>query len=407
MILIPVNGKNERMGSLFKTPKHLLLYKGKPAIVHTVDYMSQFGEVRILANEITYYDELKALFGDIVVPVKATDNVIDTLAQGPLKGPLWIVDCDIVPVSLNVPVQSTVYCFKNSFGPNQYSNFMLDVENNIVDCNEKGYRYDYCGAGIYYFSSPERFTDNMIGCTSVSQVVKKCIDKCDFKADTGSEIFRLGSLPDITGGFTGNEVQKTITKRGKTVHNEWKWYRAYEDKNDIPNIISYYDNQITMELVEETGPLDVMAVAGLIEKYRYYPRLNDLDFPIYIERIITHLLSNPGITNGEKLLSDLQYCNPQKSFAHGDLSVTNVIQSGRPKLIDPLYSDTMFGSHVLDQAKFLFSLKFYHNDLKNYELFLSTVNSTKINTLIASECVRVATYNKNFNFIAENLINEL
>jgi hypothetical protein len=402
MVIIPINGLNSRMGSLFKTPKHLLLYKGRPAIEHTVEYMTQFGEVRILANEIMYYDKLKEMFGDIVVPVVGTDNVIDTIKQGPLKGPIWIVDCDIVPVNLNIPIENTVYCFKNN-GPNQYSNFMVDVDYNVLDCNEKGYRYDYCGAGIYYFSSADQLTDNMEGCTSVSHVVRKC----NFKADVTSEIFRLGSLPDITGGFTGNEVEKTMTKRGKTTFAEWTWYRAYEDKNDIPRILGFFDDTLTMELVEEEGPIEVNQVADLIEKYRYYPKMNDLDFEIYIKRIEGHLQSN-RIANGQKLLKELTYCNPQPSFAHGDLSVTNVIQSSTgPKLIDPLYSDKMFGSHVLDQAKFLFSLKFYRNDLKNYELFLQTVNFPRINALIASECVRVATYNKNFNFIAENLINEL
>lgn len=405
MIIVPVNGLNERMGSLFKTPKHLLLYEGKPAIVRTVDYMSQFGEVRVLANDIRYYDDLKAILGDIVVPVKATDNVIDTISQISIKGPLWIVDCDVVPVSLNIPLHSTVYCFKNPFGVNQYSNYMVDVDNNVIDCNEKGYKYDYSGAGIYYFSSPEQFTDNAFGCKSVSEVVRKA---GDFKADVTSTIFRLGSLPDITGGFTGNRVMKTITKTGKTTFNEYKWYQAYEDKADIPKVIAYYNEQITMELVEDSALLDVGQVAGLIEKYRYYPPMNMLPFSIYIDRIDTHLQSNRGISNGSKLLRNLHYCAPRPSFAHGDLSVTNVIPTATgPKLIDPLYSDTMFGSYSLDQAKFLFSLKYYKNDKENFEKFLSTVHTERMDVLMASECVRVATYNKNFNFIAENLINEL
>lgn len=404
MIIIPCNGLNERMSALFKTPKHLLLYQGKPAILRTVEYMEQFGEVRVLANEYRYYEELKKLLGDIVIPVVGTDNVIDTINQMDYKGPLWIVDCDVVPLSLNIPIDNTVYCFKNPLGLNQYSNFLLDVDNNVLDCNEKGYKYDYSGAGIYYFASPDTFEKNSDGCASVSQVVARC----EFVADTTSEIFRLGTLPDITGGFTGNKVMKSITKSGTTTENEKKWYDAYEDKNDIPKVVSYYDNKLTLEFVAESAPLDVMQVALLIEKYRYYKPMNDLGFGVYIDRIEKHLMSNVGISNGHKLLKELVYCAPRPSFAHGDLSVTNVIPTtDGMKLIDPLYSETMFGSHSLDQAKFLFSLKYYKNDNENFDKFLSTVHTERMDVLIAAECVRVATYNKNFNFIAENLINEL
>jgi hypothetical protein len=70
----------------------------------------------------------------------------------------------------------------------------------------------------------------------------------------------------------------------------------------------------------------------------------------------------------------------------------------------------MFGCYVIDYAKLLFSLKFYSHDLMKYNMLYGRLveeYEQYLPTLIACECVRVATYKKQFSFIAENLINEL
>ncbi len=414
MTIIPINGKNERMGGLFKTPKHLLIVDGVPALKRTVEYMSQFGEVVILAGEQYYGDiKLEWLTEDCTVKkVLPTSNVIETIHQyifslDELDEELYIVDCDVVPVQLRAIWGNCVYCFENTKKINHYSNYFIK-DDKIVDCNEKTYLYDHAGAGVYHFERAGDFVGYSVGAKSVCDVVLKAIRNVEtFYGHTKNEITRIGTLPDITGGFTDNKLNRTITKEGRTIADEIKWYEAYEDKTDIPEVLSYSDKIMTMDFIESDSLLNVYSVHAIIEKYRYYKPLNSLTFDAYWERIYHHLVKNP-IPNGGKLIEALKYTVIPLSFCHGDLSVTNILPTKKGmKLIDPLYSTDKFGSYVLDYAKLLFSLKFYSNDLGNYNLFRSLINQPKIDVLIASECIRVATYNRNFNFVAENLINEL
>jgi 2-C-methyl-D-erythritol 4-phosphate cytidylyltransferase len=107
-IIYPINGKNERLGNLFKTPKHLLLYKGVPAIVASVNYMKSLfpdAEIVILANA-RYYAELADLVIDANVwEVVDTESQVETLrhftTREVVQGSVMFVDCDIVPISTN------------------------------------------------------------------------------------------------------------------------------------------------------------------------------------------------------------------------------------------------------------------------------------------------------------------
>lgn len=408
MVLYPINGLNARMGSLFKTPKHLLLVDGEPALKKSINYMKRFGDISILAGE-KYYDEIRIDWlpeSARVFKVEPTNNVIETIKQTKHGNEeLWIVDCDIVPRYVNRPHGDTVYCFNNS-GSNQYSNFKLD-DGKVVACNEKGEKYQYAGAGIYYFRELKDFLDFSDGCTSVSQVYASMLQsRRTIYADTTSDIFRLGTLPDITGGFTDNKLERTITKTGKTVLSEVRWYDHYQDKRDIPKILSFSPESMTMEYIERDADLNIYSVSEMIEKYRMYKPINTLPFEAYIDRIKYHLYNNT-ITGGSKLLNKLAEIDLPPTFSHGDLSLINIIPTSKGmKLIDPLYGDN-FGNYLLDYAKLLFSLKFFNNDVANFHLLNDLVKAPIMPVMIASESVRVATYNKKFNFIAENLINEL
>ena len=77
------------------------------------------------------------------------------------------------------------------------------------------------------------------------------------------------------------------------------------------------------------------------------------------------------------------------------------------RLIDPLYSITKFGSYELDIAKLCFSFKFYKNDAASFKYVKDKSAINYIDVLIAAESVRVASYKEEYNFISENLINEL
>lgn len=190
-IVYPINGKNERLGGLFKTPKHLLLYKGMPAIDASTRYMAnRFPEadVLILANK-KYYSGLR-MYHVSLVP--NTESQIETLRLHPVKGPVMYMDCDIVPLEINKPVGNTVYLFKNELWMKQYSNYLVE-DGKVIDCNEKGEFLPYAGAGIYYFEDGYEFYEQSEGCNNISEVVKKL----PFNSDTTSKIFRFGTLNDI------------------------------------------------------------------------------------------------------------------------------------------------------------------------------------------------------------------
>lgn len=218
---------------------------------------------------------------------------------------------------------------------------------------------------------------------------------------------------NLSKGFTDNVITKVdglVIKTGKCVAAELEWYNAYLDKADIPYIMGEKDGSIVMKYVERSGEVDIDEVVKIVEKYRKYEILMDGEFywgsQTYFVKILEHIKKNPNITNGKKLLTKLYSTKIEGTFAHGDLSVHNLIPTTTGlKLIDPLYSKKSFGSYVLDYAKLLFSLKFYTNDIKRFNYLRSLVEIP--DCLIASECVRVATYKPQFSFIAENLINEL
>jgi hypothetical protein len=212
-------------------------------------------------------------------------------------------------------------------------------------------------------------------------------------------------------GFTDNSVTQVdglVVKTGKDIRREYEWYSAYQDKADIPCILGTTDKSIVMEYVERSGTLRTQEIMDIIRKYKKYPKLSNYNDTAYCNRIHNHLDKNENISNGQKLLDRLSIMVIEPTFSHGDLSVYNIIPtSSGLKLIDPLYSKDTFGSYILDYAKLLFSLKFYNNDMKMYDELRALSGIVGIDVLIAAECVRVATYKKQFSFIAENLINEL
>lgn len=206
-IIYPINGANTRLGSLFKTPKHLLLYKGVPAIVASVEYMmTKFPDAKIviLANEryaSNLYLEYQVNKHVWVEVVPNTESQIETLRIGTkdITGPVMFVDCDIVPLSINEPKGNTVYLFENKLWMKQYSNYAVDLDtrNTVLACNEKGEHLPYAGAGIYYFQDVSRFNHWSEGCKSISEVIGKMITSRPFFADTTSVVYRFGTLNDI------------------------------------------------------------------------------------------------------------------------------------------------------------------------------------------------------------------
>lgn len=202
--------------------------------------------------------------------------------------------------------------------------------------------------------------------------------------------------------FSSNVIERygdTIKKTGSTTIDELIWYSAYPNKQDIPGTI-------VLEFVESVGPVNLDEVIEIVERYKSYRPLNKLTFDSYFNRILFHV-ERSEVPNAHRLLDHLKGVNLEPTFAHGDLSIKNIIQSkDGVKLIDPLYYRN-FGSYILDYAKLAFSLKFYNADVEGFEKIKLQANHPKFDVFVASECARVATYRRQFDFILENLINEL
>ena len=195
--VISIQGKNTRLGLLFKTPKYNLLYNGIPAIQHTVNYMEQFGPVHVLGLEGQQAPNLVKL---PFLPL------IDCLKKFGLEDDTFYIDCDVIPLKINRPTFDTIYTFKHDDkSPNQYGNVHVFMNAHVstgvvIESNEKGKPFNYCTAGIYFFQRAEWFDKYSHGCVSLSQVYNKMIVAGRrVYADTTSEIFRFGTLHDITG----------------------------------------------------------------------------------------------------------------------------------------------------------------------------------------------------------------
>lgn len=434
-IIYPINGKNERMGSLFSTPKHLLLHRGKELIAQSIETIkTRFPDANIiiLTNNL-YYSKLRTLLNsDITIKcIESTNSQVETLrtVTVDLNGPCMFVDCDILPISIGTFDQNfvTVFVFENNTKLLNYSNFKSDSKNNIITCNEKQKLHKYAGSGMYYFSDINQFNEYSNDCKNISECINTLLTKqIKCKVNSNSVIHRYGTLQDIyidnfsfrnskqkdlSTGFTTNVVIKKrnkVFKSGKTIQFENEWYSVYKNKKQIPKVLDYSNNQIILEYIHRNNDFNLDDVFELINTYKSYDKLNDLTFDSYIENIENHLRKNFNITNGDKLLDKLHSLHIIPTFCHGDLSVMNMIPTTNGlKMIDPLYSKYKFGSYELDLAKLCFSFKFYKNDSASFNYIKEIIKIPYIDILIAAEAVRVATYKNEYSFIAENLINEL
>lgn len=436
-VIYPINGKNERMGSLFSTSKHLLLLEGKELIlrsINTINSTYQNTQIIVLTNE-GYYDQLYKLLQSIdnvsIELISKTNSHVDTLKKvtPKLVGPVMFIDCDIVPFKLTKFDESypTVFTFNNTTRLLNYSNYKANQSKTIIDCNEKQKLYKNAGAGIYYFPDVNIFNQYSENCSSVSECIKcMMFDGIKTKLNTDSAIGRYGTLQDIyvdnfsfrqaktknlSTGFTDNLViksRRTVIKVGNTVSSENTWYESYKNKKHTPSIIGLDGNTMIMEYIRRDADINLDDILELIDSYKSYEKLNTLDFQHYRHSIQNHLQNNPAITNGQLLIDHLNNIDIVPTFCHGDLSIMNIIPTRLGlRLIDPLYSYIKFGSYELDIAKLCFSLKFYKNDSASYNYIKDKANLQYINVLIAAESVRVASYKKEYSFIAENLINEL
>ena len=218
--------------------------------------------------------------------------------------------------------------------------------------------------------------------------------------------------------FTTNKVRRInncVVKVTANSSNEVAWYnKALEIELDTPGVLSYDKNTIATRYVEGTYCSNVSLVLDTLSKFKNTPPTNKANFNTYIERIKNHLENNILIQNKDKLLTLLGTINPPNTFNHGDFSVHNQIESnGKLYLIDPIYSEDIYQSYVLDAAKHLYSVLYYtldsdfFNTCYDQYTYKLGIKKNELDILIACEAVRVCNRKKQLTDITNNLVDAL
>ena len=218
--------------------------------------------------------------------------------------------------------------------------------------------------------------------------------------------------------FTNNKVRRVnnfVVKKSDSSTNEVKWYNeALNLDINIPEILSYDSDTITTGFIDGKLCANVDLFLEVLKKFQSTPPSNKIGFGTYTQRIQHHLNNNPTIVGKDKLINRLNKVNIPNTFNHGDFSTTNLIESnGKLYLIDPIMSDNIFQSYVIDTAKHLFSILYYNLDYELYNQCYSkyisdlNINKKTLNTLIACEAIRVANRKPQLIDICNNLIDTL
>jgi tRNA A-37 threonylcarbamoyl transferase component Bud32 len=218
--------------------------------------------------------------------------------------------------------------------------------------------------------------------------------------------------------FTTNKVRRIndcVIKKSNSPKQEVEWYnKALEINLNIPDVLSYDNDTISTSFINGTKCDDVDLIINTLYKFKLTKPTNKVNFNSYIERIQSHIENNPSIKNGDKLIKMLNKINPLNTFNHGDFSIHNQIKfDNKLYLIDPIYSEDIYQSYVLDAAKHLFSVLYYNLDADFYNLCYSRciskldINSRELDILIACESIRVANRKKQLTDISNNLIDAL
>ncbi len=218
--------------------------------------------------------------------------------------------------------------------------------------------------------------------------------------------------------FTNNKVRRIndcVVKKSDSTVQEVSWYnKALEIGLDIPSVLSYDKDTIATSFIEGSSCYNVDLILNTLRKFKNTKPTNKVNFNSYIERIENHIKNNPSIKSGSKLIDKLNSINPPNTFNHGDFSTHNQIENeGKLYLIDPIYSEDVYQSYVIDAAKHLFSVLYYSLDANFFNLCYNEyitkldIKEEELNILIASESIRVSNRKKQLIDVTNNLIDIL
>lgn len=224
----------------------------------------------------------------------------------------------------------------------------------------------------------------------------------------------------LDAGFTKNSVRRfnnQVIKRSESSNAEHAWY-LYANRVGIrtPKILHCDNDTITMEHIDGVLCDDYRLSNEILLKMACRQGISRASFGDYIAKIEGHLSKEHwnGIDACNKIIDLLQDVEIPGTFNHGDFSVNNLLQIGNDVYaIDPIFRDDVFQSIYLDIAKNLFSILFYLQDAKHYkeakEFYMREhgVDEKTLKILIASESIRVSSYQKKYIDISCNLVTAL
>lgn len=218
--------------------------------------------------------------------------------------------------------------------------------------------------------------------------------------------------------FTINKVRRInncVVKKSDSSKQEAEWYnKAFEIGFNTPTVLSYDNDTISTSFIDGNKCDDVRLITDVLRKFKSTKSTNNVNFNSYINRIQSHIYNNPSIKAGDKLIEMLNKINPHNSFNHGDFSTHNLIKSdNKLYLIDPIYSQDIYQSYVIDAAKHLFSTLYYDLDADFFNVCYSEyvskldIDPHELDVLIACESIRVSNRKKQLINISNNLIDVL
>lgn len=235
----------------------------------------------------------------------------------------------------------------------------------------------------------------------------------DDKNLTPEKFISLDIKP-LKKGWSGAIVELhngRVYKTHKNSIDASEWYKIAENFFYVPKIYSLIGETLCMEYIEINTPLKLQGVIEVIEKCRSI-RHEYADFSIYIERINTHCKhSNKFYQILPHLESIEKFCNDNKTFCHGDLTLENILpKNGNLYLIDPIFSKNDYLSYLLDITKFILSLRKNQMfiELEYIQKYFSYLPSNVILILEITQWIRIYKYAPNEEKIKiDNIINEL
>lgn len=173
-----------------------------------------------------------------------------------------------------------------------------------------------------------------------------------------------------------------VIKSGPNLSSQVNWYNICSKHNIVvPKVYTFYDNTIDMEYVNgyslnHKSMLTVSNIDKLIDSASVIsgivPEYKIPDWITMVNRVKEHLRINaiPFETEILTMIDDPQtHCvmNSEKTFMHGDLTLSNVIMkysfgTVKPYFIDPNYVPDVYSSYLLDQGKILQSLHYHYEE---------------------------------------------